>query len=251
MKKEKVGLVSKLTSFGGKRVFDLGCANGTVSYFLKRNGGRWVHADLDGENLVTARELLGANLFRVGEGNLPFKERQFDLVVALDVLEHLEDDGAMVREIRRILKPQGVVIASTPIGGGFFLLNRLKARLGLTPEIYGHKREGYSLKQLQDLLEESGFQVIHTSTYAKLLVEFFEIMLNVVYTRVNRVERSRLRSGAISPSSAGDLKKNSRLFTFYARFVYPLVYLVTRIDRLLWFKTGYATLVMAQRMEIQ
>lgn len=251
MKKEKVKLISKLADFSDKRIFDLGCSNGTVSHFLKQNGGRWVHADLDRENLVTSRELLGETLFQVGEGSLPLKERQFDLVVALDVLEHLTDDVKMVDEIRRVLKPQGLVIISTPISGGFFLLNWLKGKLGLTPEIYGHKREGYSLKQLQNLLEENGFNVIHASTYAKFLVELLEILLNVAYTRVNRIKGSRLRSGAISPSSAFDLNKNSKLFSIYARFIYPLVYLFTRIDKLLWFKTGYATLVVAQRMEIQ
>jgi len=252
MKKEKVGLVSRLCDFSGKKVFDLGCSNGTVSYFLRKNGGHWIHADLDMENIQTARTLLTDNLFQFSEGGgLPVGDRQFDVVVALDVLEHLENDADMVREIRRILKPNGGVIVSTPISGGFFILNWFKEKMGLTPEIYGHKREGYSLRQLANLLEDNGFNITHSSTYSKFLVELFEILLNIGYTRINRVKTSQLRSGSISPSSAKDLDKNSTLFTIYSRLVYPIVYAVTRLDKLLFFKTGYATLVTAERMELQ
>ncbi len=251
MKKEKVGLVSRLSDFNGKKIFDLGCSNGTVSYFLKKNGGQWIHADLDMENILTARTLLNDNLFQFSEGSLSVGDRQFDLVIALDVLEHLDNDVAMLREIRRILKPNGTVIVSTPISGGFFILNWFKEKMGLTPEIYGHKREGYSLRQLADLLEDNGFNITHASTYSKFFVEMFEIILNIGYTRINRVKTSQLRSGSISPSSAKDLEKNSSLFKLYSWFIYPIVYLVTRLDKLLWFKTGYATLVTAERMELQ
>ena len=213
-------MVSRLTDFSGKKIFDLGCSNGTVSYFLKKNGGHWTHADLDLENIATAKTLLEGNLLQFSEGNVPVGDRQFDLVVALDVLEHLDDDVAMVKEIRRILKPSGSVIVSTPISGGFFILNWFKEKMGLTPEIYGHKREGYSLAQLAELLEDNGFNVTHASTYSKFFVEFFEVMLNIGYTKINRVKTSQLRSGAISPSSEDDLHKFNFLFFIYSKLIY-------------------------------
>ena len=244
-------MVSRLTDFSGKKIFDLGCSNGTVSYFLKKNGGQWTHADLDLANVITAKTLLGDDVLQFSEGSLPVGDRQFDLVIALDVLEHLDDDGAMVKEIRRILKPNGTVIISTPISGGFFILNWLKEKMGLTPDIYGHKREGYSLHQLMEILDNNGFNVSHASTYSKFFVEFFEVMLNIGYTKMNRVKTSELRSGAISPSSEDDIKKHKFLFFIYSKLVYPIIYTITRLDKLLWFKTGYATMVKAERMELQ
>lgn len=245
MKKDKVRLVSRLVNFKGRRIFDLGCSNGAVSYFLKQQGGDWFHADLDQDNLDTARQVLGTALFRMGEKRLPLKNESVDMVMALDILEHLDEDRAMVREILRVLKPGGGVVVSTPISGGFFMINRLKKMAGMGPEIYGHVREGYSLKEVTTLLESEGFTVTRATTYAKFFTELCEFLLNVIFTRLNRVKRSKLRSGAISPSSQGDLDRHGGLYKVYTRFVYPLVRLITRLDMLLPFKTGYATLVIA------
>jgi SAM-dependent methyltransferase len=249
MKKEKVRKISKLMNFSNKKVFDLGCSNGTVSYFLGKSGGDWIHCDLDYDNLITAKEILKNNFFQTPENTIPVKDNQFDTVLALDYLEHIDDDDNILKEIHRILNPNGKVVISTPITGRFFLLNKLKDMVGLTPEIYGHKREGYSLKKLKELLKKNGFSITHSSTYAKFFVEFFEIFLNVLYTKKNKPpgEDTALRSGSISPSSAKDMNKNKTLFKIYANFVYPIIYLITKLDTLLWFKTGYATLVIAEK----
>jgi SAM-dependent methyltransferase len=48
-------------------------------------------------------------------GVLPFKDREFDLVCAFDVIEHVEDDRLVFREISRVLKDHGVLLCSVPI----------------------------------------------------------------------------------------------------------------------------------------
>jgi len=119
--------------------------------------------------------------------------------------------------------------------------------MGLTPDIYGHKREGYSLRQLTDLVQENGFSVDHSTTYAKFFVEFFEILLNGLFRLLNKGKKKKLRTGSISPTSAGDLDKHPFLFRLYSGLVYPAIFAVTRLDRLLVKKTGYATLVVAHK----
>ena len=247
MKKEKVSLVKRWVDFSGKLVFDLGCSQGVVSYQLKQSAGRWVHADLDMENLQTCLPLLGGSLFQLSEDTLPLKPASFDCVLALDILEHVSDSDRMIEEINRILKPGGQLIVSTPISGGRYLLNSLKEKVGLTADVYGHKREGFSLAELTGKIENRGFQVKRATTYAKFLVEFFEVLVNIFFVRKKRKQRSSLRSGSISPSSAAELDRNRGLFSIYRIFVYPLIWLLTRLDRLLWFKTGYATLVIAEK----
>lgn len=247
MKKEKVRLIKKKVNFKDKKVLDLGCAQGVVSYFLKKEGGNWLHTDLDLANLVTARELLKANVFMVGGDKIPLRDDSTDIILALDILEHLTEDQKMVQEMKRMLKPRGKVVISTPISGKFFLLNKLKKWMGLKPEIYGHKREGYSLGQLRGILEEAGFKITCSTTYAKFFTELFEVFLNVFYTRKNRIKVSNLKSGSISPTSQKDINKNLTLFRIYGYLIYPVVYLITKLDKLLWFKTGYATLVIAEK----
>lgn len=247
MKKEKVRLILKMIDFSDKKIFDLGCSNGVVSYQLKISGGSWIHSDLDYENLKTSKSILVKDIFQQPEDMIPLKDNQFDCVLALDFLEHIDDDIRIVKEINRILKTNGKVIISTPISGGFFFLNWFKSKLGLRPEIYGHKREGYSLSELKRILAGCGFSVTHSSTYAKFCVELLEVFLNILFVRINKIRKTRLRSGSISPSSEKDFGHNSGLFKVYSTFIYPIIYIISRIDKLLWFKTGYATFVIAEK----
>ena len=48
---------------------------------------------------------------------LPFADSSVDLITALDVLEHIEDDRATLREIRRVLRPGGILLATVPAYG--------------------------------------------------------------------------------------------------------------------------------------
>jgi len=246
MKKEKVRLLAKRIDFNDKKIFDLGCSAGAVSYQLKKRGGHWLHADLDLEILRAAKELLGNDLVQVSPDSLPCKNGAFDLILALDFLEHVENDSLTTAEAARLLKSGGRIALSTPIHNGFFLLNRLKKFLGLKPELYGHRRQGYSLQDLNDLLHRHGFTVEYAGTYAKFFVELCETLLNWLYVKKEH-PANRQRSGHISPSSRADMDRSRTWFNIYSVFVYPFVYLLTRFDRLLWFKTGYATLVIGRK----
>jgi len=247
MKKEKVRLIRKRIDFSGKTVLDLGSSHGTVSLQLKKLGGEWIHADLDRENLESSRPVLGSKLIRIGTKTLPLRQESVDMVLALDFLEHVREDGAILKEAHRVLRSGGQIVISTPHYGARQLLNRIKPGLGLKPEIYGHVRPGYSLPELTKLLEQNGFRTEHASTYAKFLTEWMELTLNLMYIRKNRNINSNRRTGAISPQSQHEISRHSRLLTFYARVVYPIVYAITRLDHLLFWKKGYATLVIGRK----
>jgi ubiquinone/menaquinone biosynthesis C-methylase UbiE len=57
---------------------------------------------------------------------LPFGDRQIDVVIASHILEHLEDDEAVVREIMRVLKPDGVAVVLLPINEKHEDLNHVR-----------------------------------------------------------------------------------------------------------------------------
>jgi SAM-dependent methyltransferase len=247
MKKEKARLVRRRVDFTGRSVLDLGVAQGTVSYQLKKTGGEWLHADLDLENLLAARPLVGSRLCRIDGRGLPCRDEAFDLVLALDILEHVTDDAGLLAECRRSLRPGGRIVVSTPVAGERRILNRWKRRLGLTPEKYGHKRPGYDLPELRRLLESGGFAVRSTATYARFFTAFFETLLDWHFMRKKKKTGPELRTGAVLPQSAADLDRSPALFWIYGRLVYPLVWLATRLDRLLPAGSGYATLVVAEK----
>ena len=97
----------------GKRVLDLGCRSGALTqHFLE--GNSVVGLDVDAAALEKAAALgiepVQANV----EEPLPFEDASFDAVVAGELFEHLQFPDALVAEIRRVLRPGGVVVGSVP-----------------------------------------------------------------------------------------------------------------------------------------
>lgn len=247
-KKEKLRLLeTDLVMKPGTVALDLGCAQGILSHRLRRRGGFWVHTDQDFANLVAARGVIPDDLVQNGTGRLPFRSGAFDLVVCLDYLEHLDDDDLCLAEIARILKDRGRLILVTPHTGRFYLLHKIRPAVGMKLEFYGHKREGYGLAELSARLEHHGLRPTRRLTYSKVFSESFELVLNAAYVQVlSRKRRSGLRDGHIRPSDASEFDAQEKTFHLYS-LIYPVVWLVSQLDRLLFFMKGYSLMIWAEK----
>jgi SAM-dependent methyltransferase len=115
----------------GKRVLDLGCRSGALTrHFL--DGNEVVGLDVDRAALAKA-EALGIQPVQANvEEPLPFEDASFDAVVAGELLEHLQFPDALVTEIRRVLRPGGVIVGSVP--NAYRVQGRLRFVLGRAPE---------------------------------------------------------------------------------------------------------------------
>jgi len=248
-KRDKLRLLSKSLSFDPARTaLDIGCAQGTLSWFLRRKGGRWTSTDHDMMNLCACREILDKGLVQIRAGILPFRSGVFDLVTCLDYLEHIENDDECLAEIHRILRYGGKLILVTPHTGRFFLLHRLRSALGMKLEFYGHKREGYSREDLCQKLRKAGFEVERVRTYSKFFSELIELLLNFAYIKMfaGKTSDGALRDGHIKPSTSEEYKAQAGKLRVYA-LIYPLVWLVSRLDVLLFFLKGYSIMVWARK----
>src|SRR5438045_3591311 len=92
-------------------ILDIGCGTGAMSKKLAR-WGAVVSADFNPLALSYSRRRDLNRLCVSDAMRLPFRDGAFDVVVALDILEHLPDDEAALREFYRVLKPGGRVIAT-------------------------------------------------------------------------------------------------------------------------------------------
>lgn len=249
-KKEKLNLLEKFFHpLPGATILDLGCAQGILSYYLREKGGKWWSADHDLENLTTAREVLDGHLLQIEPGPLPFKDESFDQVVSLDYLEHLEDDDHCLEEIHRILKKGGELLMATPRTGRIYILYWLGDLLGMKLEFYGHKRRGYTLAGLREKLERNGFQFQKHRSFTRFISEFMELVLNFFYTRLFASKSpSGKRDGQIKPSTSEEFKARKKAFRLYS-FVYPLVWLTSRLDMFLFFQRGYGLMVWAKKLK--
>jgi SAM-dependent methyltransferase len=133
-----------------KAALDVGCGTGSFLPVLARYADRVVGLDPlsgDREGIVT------------GEAErLPFGEASFDLAVALDLLEHV-DDWAAVGELARVLRPGGWAIVTVPAFPGLW---------SERDELAAHRRR-YRRAALVDLIESAGFVVAETAYYQFLL----------------------------------------------------------------------------------
>ena len=86
---------------------------------------------------------------------LPFPDRAFDLVCAMDILEHVEDDRAALSEIRRVLRPGGTLLFSVPL---------YAAAWNEFDDAVGHFRR-YEPAELTARLAEFGFTIERSAVY--------------------------------------------------------------------------------------
>lgn len=98
---------------GGLRLLDVGCGTGRMLTELGRLG-RATGADLSDEALRFCRERGHERVLKADLCHLPFPDGAFDVVTALDVLEHVEDHVGALAECRRVLAPGGRLFIFVP-----------------------------------------------------------------------------------------------------------------------------------------
>ena len=128
---EREVLFKRYVAGPGRRVLDLGCRDGALTQtYLAGNEVVGVDADRDALAAASRRgiETHWADL----DQPLEFADEGFDVVVAGELLEHLRDPHALVREIRRVLRPGGTFVASVP--NAYRLKGRLRFLFGRPPE---------------------------------------------------------------------------------------------------------------------
>ena len=102
----------------GKRVLDVACGEGYGSCLMKQWGAKEVvGVDISEEAVQNAQQLFGQEgvtyIQHIAE-SLPFEDDSFDVGVSLETIEHLDDPVAFLKELRRVVKPDGILVVSCP-----------------------------------------------------------------------------------------------------------------------------------------
>ena len=125
------------TDLKNKKVLDVGCSIGYLGQELEKRGAEVTGIDISKEALKKAHEVLSfTKVVDLNEGELPFKDRTFDLIVASEVIEHLFKPVIVLKELRRIVKDKGGLIITTP--NFLYWGHRLKFLIGR----FGYTGEG-------------------------------------------------------------------------------------------------------------
>jgi len=147
------------------QVADIGCGVGSNLSLLLSMGFEVIGIDSEMYSLSLAKRRLSTiSLINGDLLKLPFKTDSLDLIIATDVLEHLQDDTNGIKEIHRVLKKEGVVVLTVP---AFQFL------WGVQDEVGKHHRR-YSKKQLIKKIEQEGLGILKSSYFNFFL--FFPIL---------------------------------------------------------------------------
>jgi SAM-dependent methyltransferase len=101
----------------GRRVLDAGCGSGYGADVLGREAREVLAIDISGDAIDYARRHYPSVNLRFERAScleIPAPDGSFDLVVAFELIEHLADWRAFLREVRRVLAPEGQFLVSTP-----------------------------------------------------------------------------------------------------------------------------------------
>lgn len=156
------------------KVLDIGGYDGYIISQLKRvkklDG---IVLDLDKEGLKNA-ELNGISVILASATEIPVAEQSVDNVLLLDVIEHINDDLFLIREISRILKKNGKIILTTPIKDKkivpFVDMDSLHKN-------WGHVRDGYTCGELNELLENNNLKIVRHGFYFNIFSRYAYYLL--------------------------------------------------------------------------
>jgi SAM-dependent methyltransferase len=141
-------LLDLLMSAGpGRRVVNAGAGQGTFSRRLEERGFDVTSVDASEAAVEVLRQRLAGDVHRADVTSLPFADGSFDAAVLGEVLEHVPDDEAALREVARVLRPGGKVAVSVPAG----------EHLGPSDRWAGHLRR-YTRSRLLDVSAHAGLR---------------------------------------------------------------------------------------------
>lgn len=157
--------VVQLVPAEGARILDVGCAGGAMGRALKQRGAREVVGiEVVPEVAAAARQHLDTvHVLDVQQAPLPYPDGHFDVITCADVLEHLVDPGQVLRQLRRYLRDDGLLVCSIPNVRHESVALRLLVEGRWRYEDYGildrtHLRF-YTLTEIRLLMREAGFSV--------------------------------------------------------------------------------------------
>lgn len=160
----------KYTSSKPAKILDFGCGTGVLQEQFEKK------FDIVGYGIDTAEEAInycrkrGLSRVKVFDGKkIPFKVSSFDLVTAIDVLEHIKDDLGVLKEMKRVLKRNGLAILLVPA----------HPKLWSTRDINLQHFRRYKVRELESKCKKVGFRILDSRNVDFALFFLFYIICSI------------------------------------------------------------------------
>lgn len=160
-----------------RNILDVGCASG---WFLSELKEEFKKADAFGIDVYGKaidygkKKYKNVSLRKADAHKIPFQSNTFDIIVCCEVLEHVENPDQVIKEMKRVLGRNGVLVVEIDTGNWLFKLvwyfwTNLRKGVWRDAHIYL-----FNIEKLQKLFRSNGFKIKTTS--------FFNLSMAVVFT---------------------------------------------------------------------
>ncbi len=179
------------------RILEVGCGTGYVSRYLKKMGYHVECADLFLDALQFCKARDAGYLYYQFDLSDPLFINEFGSVCAFDVLEHIDDDSTILKNLYDALEPGGTLFITVPAD----------MHLWSAMDIYAEHKRRYSMRELRQKIEGNGFKVIKMSYFMTLLYPFILLSRKVLFQQgemntdngKNQIERKAMDELHLNP----------------------------------------------------
>ncbi len=196
LKRRAAKIVYGLGLIKGDKIIDVGCGDGFFLHLLSSLPVKVNLLGFDYDKIVlgNAKKNLGNKKIRLVKGsatNIPFKEKSFDKAIMTEVLEHIEDDKKALAEVKRILKPGGILLITVPSFNFPFLWDPINWILqnifgthisgtGFFAGIWARHLRLYKKNEIVKIIKASGFKVVEIDELTTRCLPFNHHLVNLV-----------------------------------------------------------------------
>lgn len=238
LKRRARNIIQNLELKNSLKILEVGCGDGYYLHLLSNLGLKLnlTGTDFDKEGLIRARKNIGKNItLKFGDlmKNLPFESNSFDRVVMSEVAEHLPNDLTGLKEVKRVLKPGGILCLTVPCANYPFLWDPINwilefffdthIKSGFFAGLWNQHLRLYNLSVISKVIKKAGFKIEKATSLTFWCLPFNHYLVNLV--------ARGLASGKFSPEISRSLSKyekvNKRPLLFEIAFLF-----VNLIDRL-------------------
>ncbi len=184
------------------RILDLGCGTG-FNFSSINKFGKCYGLDISKSALKQAKKFNYKKLYEGNALKTPFKDNVFDAVLCMDLVEHLEEDVELLKEVKRILKPNGICMFTVPA---------YKFLWSKDDELAHHIRR-YTKPQIRKKIKKVGYKIL------KLSYRYFFIFLPTImlftYQKLRKKAKNSLDYGPKKGIANTILKKIGKIENYF------------------------------------
>ncbi len=209
---------------------DIGCSSG---YMLEDVSKNFPKVNVMGADYFVAgllqchQRLPHIPLFQMDLANCQFDDNLFDAVTCLNVLEHIQDDESALKHLFRIVKPDGKLVVTVPMG---------RCLYDMYDQVHYHVRR-YQISELKNKMEAVGFNILKSNYFGVFIYPGFYLIKQI----------NKKRFGQLSDDKKKQIVFNQIKDSSRAVFIKNLLSIEYALGKMIKYPFGIRGYVLAQK----